>query len=63
MEYIYRGGADVSHAEPDNGAETLERIVSTGDLDDETRDELAALITAAVDLFLKEHPEAALAEH
>jgi F-type H+-transporting ATPase subunit alpha len=47
----------------DNGAETLERIVSTGDLDDETRDELAALITAAVDLFLKEHPEAALAEH
>jgi len=47
----------------DNSAETLERIVSTGELDDETRDELAALITAAVDLFLKEHPEAALGEH
>ena len=47
----------------DNGAETLERIVSTGDLDDQTRDELSALITAAVDLFLKEHPEAALGEH
>ena len=47
----------------DNGAETLERIVSTGDLDDQTRDELSALITAAGDLFLKEHPEAALAEH
>ena len=47
----------------DNGAETLERIVSSGDLDDQTRDKLAVLITAAVDLFLKEHPEAALGEH
>jgi F-type H+-transporting ATPase subunit alpha len=47
----------------DNGAETLDRIVSTGVLDDQTRDELAALISAAVDLFLKEHPEAALGEH
>ena len=47
----------------DNGAETLDRIVSTGALDDQTRDELSALITAAVDLFLKEHPEAALGEH
>ena len=47
----------------DNGAETLDRIVSTGVLDDQTRDELSALITAAVDLFLKEHPEAALGEH
>jgi F0F1-type ATP synthase alpha subunit len=47
----------------DNGAETLERIVSTGELDDQTRDELSVLITAAADLFLKEHPEAALAEH
>ena len=47
----------------DNGAETLDRIVTTGVLDDQTRDELSALITAAVDLFLKEHPEAALGEH
>jgi hypothetical protein len=47
----------------DNGAETLDQIVSTGVLDDQTRDELSALITAAVNLFLKEHPEAALGEH
>lgn len=47
----------------DNGAETLDQIVSTGVLDDQTRDELSALITAAADLFLKEHPEAALGEH
>jgi len=47
----------------DNGAETLDRILATGALDDQTRDELSALITAAVDLFLKEHPEAALGEH
>ncbi len=45
----------------DNGAETLERITSTGVLDEKTEGELSALITAAVDLFLKEHPEAALA--
>ena len=45
----------------DNGAETLERITSTGVLDEKTGEELSALITAAVDLFLKEHPEAALA--
>ena len=47
----------------DNGAETLDRILATGALDDQTRDELSALITAAVDLFLKEPPEAALGEH
>ncbi len=45
----------------DNGAETLERITSTGVLDEQTEEELTALIKAAVDLFLKEHPEAALA--
>jgi F-type H+-transporting ATPase subunit alpha len=45
----------------DNGAETLERITSTGVLDEQTEEELTTLITAAVDLFLKEHPEAALA--
>ena len=45
----------------DNGAETLERIISTGVLDDQTEEELSKLITAAVDLFVKENPEAALA--
>jgi F-type H+-transporting ATPase subunit alpha len=45
----------------DNGAETLERITSTGALDEKTEEELSELITAAVDLFLKENPEAALA--
>jgi len=45
----------------DNGAETLERIISTGVLDEQTEEELTKLITAAVDLFLKENPEAALA--
>jgi len=47
----------------DNGADTLERIVSTGELDDQTKEELSALISTAVDLFFKEHPEAALGEH
>jgi len=45
----------------DNGADTLERITSTGVLDEQTEEELSNLITAAVDLFLKENPEAALA--
>jgi F-type H+-transporting ATPase subunit alpha len=45
----------------DNGAETLERITSTGALDEQTEEELTKLITAAVELFLKENPEAALA--
>jgi F-type H+-transporting ATPase subunit alpha len=45
----------------DNGAETLERITSTGVLDEQTEEELTKLITAAVELFLKENPEAALA--
>ena len=45
----------------DNGAETLERIISTGGLDEQTEEELTKLITSAVDLFIKENPEAALA--
>jgi len=45
----------------ENGAETLARITSTGVLDDQTEEELTVLINAAVDLFIKENPEAALA--
>ena len=45
----------------DNGAETLDRIVSTGVLDEQTEEELSKLIKAGVDLFLRENPEAALA--
>jgi F-type H+-transporting ATPase subunit alpha len=45
----------------DNGAETLERIISTGVLDEQTEEELKKLISSAVDLFIKENPEAALA--
>ena len=45
----------------DNGAETLERITTTGVLDEQTEEELSKLIAAGVDLFVKEHPEAALA--
>jgi F-type H+-transporting ATPase subunit alpha len=45
----------------DNGAETLERITTTGVLDEQTEEELSKLITAGVGLFIKEHPEAALA--
>jgi len=45
----------------DNGAETLERIISSGVLDEQTEEELTKLITAAVDMFIKENPEAALA--
>jgi len=45
----------------DNGAETLDRIISTGVLDEKTEEELSQLIKTAADLFLKENPEAALA--
>jgi F-type H+-transporting ATPase subunit alpha len=45
----------------DNGAETLARIVSSGVLDEATEHELAQLIKAAVELFIREHPEAARA--
>jgi F-type H+-transporting ATPase subunit alpha len=45
----------------DNGAQTIDRIIDTGALDDQSTEELSNLITAAVDLYLKENPEAALA--
>jgi hypothetical protein len=45
----------------DNGAQTIDRIIDTGELDDQAAEELSNLITAAVDLYLKENPEAALA--
>jgi len=45
----------------DNGAETLQRIVSTGVLDEQTEEELTQIIKAAAELFTKENPEAALA--
>ena len=41
--------------------EILEKILSTGKLDDDTSTELADLIQKAVDRFLKEHPEASVA--
>jgi F-type H+-transporting ATPase subunit alpha len=47
----------------EEGADTLEKIISTGKLEDDTSEELTAIITKAVDRFLKEHPEASLAEH
>jgi F-type H+-transporting ATPase subunit alpha len=47
----------------EEAASTLERIVTTGKLDDDTSAELATVIDAAVDRFLKEHPEASVAEH
>jgi F-type H+-transporting ATPase subunit alpha len=47
----------------ENGADVLETILTTGELTEETEEKLAALIEAAVDLFLKEHPEASVAEH
>ena len=45
----------------ENGADVLETILTTGELSEETEEKLAALIEAAVDLFLKEHPEASVA--
>jgi len=47
----------------DTGADVLETIATTGELSEETEEKLAALIEGAVDLFLKEHPEASVAEH
>jgi F-type H+-transporting ATPase subunit alpha len=47
----------------DEGAELLAEIVSSGELTDETEEKLNALVAGAVERFLKEHPEAALAEH
>ncbi|HSO24260.1 MAG TPA: F0F1 ATP synthase subunit alpha, partial [Chondromyces sp.] len=45
------------------GAEVLKTIVSTGELSDDSADKLGELIKKAVDLFLKEHPEASVAQH
>jgi F-type H+-transporting ATPase subunit alpha len=47
----------------DTGADVLETIATTGELSEETEEKLAALIEGAVDLFLKDHPEASVAEH
>jgi F-type H+-transporting ATPase subunit alpha len=46
----------------EEGAELLDEIVSSGQLTDETEEKLDALVAGAVERFLKEHPEAALAE-
>lgn len=43
--------------------ETLERITSTGKLDDQSREELDRVIASAVERFKKENPEASLGEH
>ncbi len=47
----------------DEAPDTLERITSTGKLDDQTREELDRVIGAAVERFKKENPEAALGKH
>ncbi len=46
----------------EQGGEVLKTIVATGELSDDSADKLATLILSAVDLFRKEHPEAARAE-
>ncbi|HHQ49512.1 MAG TPA: F0F1 ATP synthase subunit alpha [Acidobacteria bacterium] len=46
----------------ENGAETLERLVATGKLEDQTKEELTQLCQRAVELYLKDHPEAAVGE-
>ncbi len=43
--------------------ETLERIASTGKLDDAARTELDRVVGAAAERFMKENPEAALGKH
>ena len=45
------------------GADVLDTIVSTRELSEDSAEKLGALIKKAVDLFLKEHPEASLAQH
>ncbi len=45
----------------EEGAETLERITSTGKLEAETEEQLHALCRTAAERFVKEHPEAARA--
>jgi len=46
----------------ENGAETLERLIATGKLEDQTKEELAALCQGAVERYIKDHPEAAVGE-
>jgi len=46
----------------ENGGETLERLIATGKLEDQTRDELSTLCERAVELYIKDHPEAAVGE-
>ena len=45
------------------GGGVSKTIESTGKLDDEVAEKLGGLIEKAADLFLKEHPEAGVAEH
>jgi F0F1-type ATP synthase, alpha subunit len=54
-EYLHRMAQD-------EAAETLERIVATGKLDDQTREELDRLCSTAVERFRKENPEAGVGE-
>ncbi len=46
----------------EQGAEVLQTILETGELSGEIEEKLVALIEGAVDLFLKEHPEAGVAK-
>jgi F-type H+-transporting ATPase subunit alpha len=48
------------HAQ-EQGADLLQEIVSSGQLTDDTSEKLKTLVTAAVERFVKEHPEAAVA--
>jgi F-type H+/Na+-transporting ATPase subunit alpha len=55
-QYLYRYAQE-------QGADTLEELRTKGEIDDELREALKALCKAAADGFLREHPEAHLAEH
>jgi F-type H+/Na+-transporting ATPase subunit alpha len=50
------------HAQQE-GSATLGRIVESGKLDEQSERELGELCRQAVERFLKEHPEAGLAQH
>ena len=45
----------------ENAGDALEQLRSTGKLEDDTREALTQACKAAVDMYLKEHPEASLA--
>jgi F-type H+-transporting ATPase subunit alpha len=45
----------------ENASDTLDKLRSTGTLDDDIREALTNACKAAVDLYLKEHPEASVA--